>query len=79
MWAFAAHTQLPLIFLYNILQKLLTIRLINFAKGAICTSKKLWQNVATSSNLLIGKFANLLIYLGIAGLHFLNLNKEPRK
>jgi len=32
MWVFTAHTQLSLTFLHNILQKLLIIRVINFAK-----------------------------------------------
>ena len=38
MWAFAAHTQLSLAFLHNILQKLLIIRVVNFAKGRSTTS-----------------------------------------
>ena len=32
--------------LHNILQKLLIIRIINFAKGASRTSRELWQTVA---------------------------------
>ena len=31
--------------LHNILQKLLIIRIINFAKGASRTSRELWQSV----------------------------------
>ncbi len=46
MWAFVAHTQLSLAFLHSILQKLLIIKLMDFAKGAIRTGNfKLWQSV----------------------------------
>jgi len=46
MWAFVAHTQLSLAFLHNILQKLLIIKLMGFAKGVIRTGNfKLWQSV----------------------------------
>ena len=31
--------------LHNILQKLLTIRIINFAKGASRTGRELWQSI----------------------------------
>ena len=33
--------------IHNILQKLLIIRVVNFAKGTSHTGKKLWQSVAT--------------------------------
>ena len=39
MGAFAAHPQLSLAFVHNILQKLLIIRAINFAKGASRTAR----------------------------------------
>ena len=46
MWAFVAHTQLSLAFLHSILQKLLIIKLMDFAKGAIRIGNfKLWQSV----------------------------------
>ena len=50
MWAFAKTSIYVGVYktpLHNILQKLLIIKLVNFAKGTSRTGKKLWQSVAT--------------------------------